>query len=269
LDHAQEVFEVILPPDGDSAVVLKPGEKSLDFPSSSISSKWPSILGFGSLSAYSMRGDHLDADGCQPTVQGIGVIGLVADDSLGKPDHEPPPEGLFDQGHFMRRSAGHVDGDRKTSSVCNCHDLGALATLSFANSRAPFLAGEKLPSMKASRMSSPPLSLRSSTSARRTSSNTPPFDHFWCQRWQVDLGGYRSGKSCHWAPVRRIHRIPLSTSRGSRRDRPRGSVRSFGISGSITDHCSSVKSIHVYKTKLLHKSRFYFGMGSRSERRII
>jgi hypothetical protein len=73
------------------------------------------------------------------------------------------------------------------------------------------------------------------------------------------LGGYRSGKSCHWAPVRRIQRIPLSTSRGFRRDRPRGSDRVDGIRGSNTRHCSSVKSIWLYKTRFYQMSRIFLG----------
>ena len=88
----------------------------------------------------------------------------------------------------------------------------------------------------------------------------PPL--FWCQRWHVWYGGYRAGRSCHWAPVRRIHRIPLSTLRVFRRDRPLGSVRANGIRGSNTRHWSYVKSIWLYKTRFAQKYRIYVGMAS-------
>jgi hypothetical protein len=58
----------------------------------------------------------------------------------------------------MWRSTCNPDGDRKTSAVCNGHDLGPLATLGFPDGRAPFLAPAKVPSMKASVMSIPPRS---------------------------------------------------------------------------------------------------------------
>ena len=237
---------MILPPDGNPPIVLEPGEQSFDLPASTVPSKWASILGFGAFPSRSVRSDQGNTVRGHLGVQRVTVISFIANDPFGVWNDEPPYEGLFDQLHFMRRSAVHVEGDRKTRSVCNCHDLGALPTFSLPNSGAPFLAGEKLPSMKDSRMSMPPRDRRSSAKARSISSKTPSFDHFWCQRWQVDLAGYRDGKSCHWAPVRRIQRIPLRTARGSVRTRPRGSGRSFGINGSITAHCSFVKSIQPY-----------------------
>jgi hypothetical protein len=164
----------------------------------------------------------------------------------------------------MRRSAVHVEGDRKTRAVCNAHNFGSLAPFGFPHTRPPFFAGENDPSIKVSRMSRPPLFLRSSANVRRILSNTPSCDHVWCQRWHVDLGGYRSGRSFHCAPVRSIHRMPLSTSRGSFRERPRGSARSKGdgIKGSSSFHCSFDKSISHILFILLQKSRFYFGITS-------
>jgi hypothetical protein len=56
----------------------------------------------------------------------------------------------------MRRSTCNPTGDRKTRAVCDCHDLGPLPPLGFADAEPPFLAPAKVPSMKASRMSMPP-----------------------------------------------------------------------------------------------------------------
>jgi hypothetical protein len=46
----------------------------------------------------------------------IAVVGLVNDDPLGKRDQEPPFEGLSNQGHNMRRSAVHMEGERQTKN---------------------------------------------------------------------------------------------------------------------------------------------------------
>src|SRR5208283_57278 len=52
------------------------------------------------------------------------------------------------------------------------------------------------------------------------------------------------GRSCHGAPVRRIHNTPFNTIRRSLHGRPRPSARtrSRGKMPSTTRHCSSVKS---------------------------
>jgi hypothetical protein len=251
-------LKVIFPSGRDPAIVLKPSEKTLDLPSFAISPKWSTILGFGSHSVPFVRGDHLDSTGSEFSVQRVTVISPVADNPIRKLRKKTTLKGSPYQFHFMRRSAGHVEGVRKTRSVCNCHDLGPFPPLSWSNAGAPFLAGAKVPSMKASWMSIPPRLRRSSARAMRIFSKTPSFDHFWCQRWQVDLDGYRDGRSCHCAPVRRIQRIPFKTDRGSIRSLPRGSDRFIGISGSITAHCSFVKSILLYLITFSQKSRFYW-----------
>ncbi len=236
---------MVFPAYGNPPVVLKPSEEPFDFPSSSISPEFPAILCFRLLPICFVRGNHINAQFCQFIIQGVTVVSLVPDNPLGKLDQETSFKRFPDQFYLMRRSAVHVEGDRKTRAVCNAHNFGSLALFCFSHTRPPFFAGENDPSIKVSRRSRPPLSRRSSAKERRISSNTPSCDHVWCQRWHVDLGGYRSGRSFHCAPVRSIHSIPLSTSRGSFRERPRGSARSKGegINGSSSFHCSFVKSI--------------------------
>jgi hypothetical protein len=58
----------------------------------------------------------------------------------------------------MGRCACDPKGDRQTRAVCNGHDLGALPPLRLPDSRAPFLAPAKVPSMKHSVRSMPPRS---------------------------------------------------------------------------------------------------------------
>jgi hypothetical protein len=136
-------------------------------------------------------------------------------------------------------------GDRKTSAVCDCHDLGPLAPLGFPDTEPPFLAGTKVPSTKASDRSMPPRLSRSSAKVSRIFSIVPSRTHRWNLRWQVWYGGYLSGRSFHGAPVRSTQRMPFRISRESRQGRPRPSPRRgrAGIEGSSSFHCSSVRSI--------------------------
>jgi hypothetical protein len=159
----------------------------------------------------------------------------------------------------MGRSAFNVSGDRKTSSVCDGHDLGAFAALCLADSKTPFFAGTKVPSMNASRISIPPRSYRSCASSWAMRRKTPNRTHCWNRRWHVWYGGYLCGRSFQGAPVLKIHKIPFKTSHGSLARRPRGSLRGLNnrIMGSIRLHCSFVSSILI----LLHNqnlmSRFF------------
>ncbi|WP_185702386.1 MULTISPECIES: hypothetical protein [unclassified Desulfovibrio] len=93
----------------------------------------------------------------------------------------------------MRRRACHVKGERKTGSVCHCHDPGALAAPGFTNGTAPFFAGANVPSMKASRKSGLPRFRKSSAKASGTASNTPSFRQRWNHLRQVWYGGYHCG----------------------------------------------------------------------------
>jgi hypothetical protein len=104
----------------------------------------------------------------------------------------------------MGRSAFNVSGDRKTSSVCDGHDLGAFAALC--------LAGTKVPSMNSSRISIPPRSYRSCASSWAMRRKTPNRTHCWNRRWHVWYGGYLCGRSFQGAPVLKIHKIPFKTS---------------------------------------------------------
>jgi hypothetical protein len=143
----------------------------------------------------------------------------------------------------MRRSRLCVDGDRKTSAVCHCHELRTFAPLGLSHFEPPFLATMNVPSMKHSLKSKPPLLWRSSAKISKSRSSRPSLTHCWNLRWQVWYGGKRSGKSHQRAPERRIHSTPFKTSRSGRRGLPRVCTEG-GLSniGSSKDHCSSVNS---------------------------
>jgi len=168
---------MIFIPYHDPPEIVEPGEEAFHLPSSPVSPERPPILCLGPFPPALMRRDHFDAQAGQRLVQAIAVIGLVADEPFGQPEEKTAPEGSLDQFHFMRRSTFHVSGDRKTRSVCNGHDLRAFAPLRLAHSGAPFFAGAKVPSIKASRMPMPPRSRRYSAKAKRISSKAPARTH--------------------------------------------------------------------------------------------
>jgi hypothetical protein len=93
----------------------------------------------------------------------------------------------------------------------------------------------------------PPRSFKSWASAVSILAKTPDSVHSWKRRWQVLFGGYRSGRSAQGAPVRRIQRMPLSTSLGSCGGRPDfpGRALGLGIKSTILCHCSFVRSIDL------------------------
>ena len=208
--------------DDQTSEVVQPREKPFDFPTALVSPQRPAVLRRGPAAIPLMWGHQFDAALVeQPFVQRVAVIRFVADKVVGKSRRPRLIERFLDQRHFVRRSAGHVDCDRKTSAVCNGHDLAAFAPFRLSDAFAPFFAPAKVPSMKASDRSRPPRCSRSSASVVRIFLKTLARVHCWNRRWHVWYGGYRSGRSFQGAPVRNTHKIPLSTSRASRGGRPR------------------------------------------------
>jgi hypothetical protein len=234
-----------------SPKILQPGKEALDLPSVSVTPQRPAILGTRFLAVCLMRCDQFNTLFAQPFIQWITVIGSITDQFSWTFLCKTAFERAFDQSDFiplrgtLRRSTLNGYGDRKTSAICHCHELCTLAPLGFSHPAAPFFAMTKLPSMKHSVKSSLPRSLTSFTRARNTFSKTPAWTHSWKRRWQVWYGGYRSGKSCQRAPVRKIQRIPFRISRSLTLGLPRLSalVTAFGRSALTIAHCSSLISI--------------------------
>src|SRR4030095_10886781 len=118
--------------------------------------------------------DQFDVVGlCEVLIETVAVVGAIADQSGRERFNEAGRERSVDESDFMRRSAGHVDGERKTMAVANRHDFAALTASSRADGGAPFFAELKLASLRASLRSSLPRSLRSSASRCKTRSNRP------------------------------------------------------------------------------------------------
>lgn len=239
---------MIFIPYNNSSEILKPCKEPLNPPAASIRSQLSAVLCFWLFSTHSMRRNHLYTTFLhQFLIKWIAVIRLITNELVRRKGSKTAVDRFLNKFHLVRGGAFHTYGDRKTRSVCDCHDLGAFAALCLADSKTPFFAGAKLPSMNASRMSIFPRSYRSLASSWRMVLNVPWSVHSWKRRWQVWYGGYRAGRSFQGAPVRIIHNIPFKTSLGSRCFRPRGSFAGvvFNIMGSIRVHCSFVSSILI------------------------
>ena len=159
LDEAEEVDGVSFPAVRDATVVQEPGEEALDLPAPGVAAKYPAVLGRPPLSLRTMRRNQFDPSlFAKARVERIAVISSVSNKAIGCVLEKASVDRRFDERDLMRRSTRNPGGDRKTMAVCDRHDLCALAALRFPDGRAPFLAHAKVPSMKASVMSIPPLS---------------------------------------------------------------------------------------------------------------
>jgi hypothetical protein len=245
VNQSEEVFDFTLISNCDAPEILQPCVQSFDFPASFEPPQLASILRLRLYAVSAVRCNHFNALLPQFLVQRIAVVSSIPNQSLRFRWDKSRCDSLFHKGDFMRRSTFQVNGDRKTRTVCHCHDLCTFAPLGLSDFPSPFLADTNVPSIKHSLKSNFPRSLKSSASAVRIFSSTPSLCHSWKRRWQVAGEGNRSGKSCQAAPVRSTQRMPFKTSRFSFRGRPLPSSRGSltGISGSRTSHCSSVSCI--------------------------
>ncbi len=157
---------MILVSNNQFPVILEPSKKSFDFPSAFIPTKLSSVLSRRFLSISFMWCNKLyTAFRKKPLIQRITVICLITNQSFRSGFSKTAVNSLFNKSYFVWGSTSHISGDRNTRSVCNCHDLGAFPAFCIANSKPPFFAGAKLPSMNASLISIFPGSYKSSTSS--------------------------------------------------------------------------------------------------------
>ncbi len=260
MNKTEIIFSFVIKTSRHTAKVLQPGEKTLDFPTTFVTAQTSAVLRLWFLSVLFVRRNHFDALCFKFCIQQIGIISLVADQSIGQLINETFLKSLFDKSDFVRCSTVCVDGEWKRSIVCHHQEFRAFAPLSFTNSCAPFLATTNVPSIKHSDKLISPLCSKSWAKASSTFRKEPSLTHAWKRRWQVWYGGNLSGKSFHLAPERKIQRMPFIISRFERHGRPLPSSR-FGNSasnGSIIDHCSSVNSspraIHKIVTRVIYET---------------
>ena len=183
LNHPEEIFWVVLPANHGTAKVMKPGEQAFHFPATPVATQSTPILRRRCDTHELVRRDELHTISVEDAlIQRIAVVSAVTDQALREVGKESLVERGFNELCFMRRSAGHVHGDRKTMAICDCHDFAAFPALGRADTRAPFLAPLKLASMKDSLRSSFPRSRKSSASFCSKRVSSPLRCQYWKRR---------------------------------------------------------------------------------------
>ena len=235
-----------------STEIAEPSEGALHGPPSLIATQCPTVLRRGFTSLLAMRGDQLDIALGQLLAQRIAIVAAVADEAEGllpgTPGLMPPPyadrrERRFREFDFRRGCRVKVVSQRNTRAVDHHHPLRSLAPLGLADGGAPFLVGAKLPSRKDSLHFNCWRSFNSPRNARQISSQTSCSSQSRSLRQQVAGEGNSSGKSCHRAPLRRIHKMPSNTLRSLAGGRPpRGRGGRLGSKGQIFSHWASVSN---------------------------
>jgi len=183
LHHPEEVLWVVFPANDDATKIMKPREQALDFPAAPVTTQYTAVLRWGFASSGMVRSNQLHTEALANLhIQWVTVVSAVADHALGSFGQEALFERGSDELCFMRRSAGHVHGERKTMAVADRHDFAAFAAASRADSRAPFFAELKLASMNDSLKSSFPRSRKSSASFWSSCVSNPERCHCWKRR---------------------------------------------------------------------------------------
>jgi hypothetical protein len=165
-----------LPTSYQTTEIVQPGEQSFYLPATPVASQRAGILRFATIAT--VRRDHLDAIFLgQSPVQGIGIIGFVADQPFGQFVKEASGQNSLHKPTLGRRSAFDSDGERKTITSGDSDDLGALAASGRADREAPFLALAKVASTNASSRFSFPRSCKCLASRRSASTSLPSRTH--------------------------------------------------------------------------------------------
>ena len=183
LNHPEEILWVVFPTNDDAAKVMEPSKETFDLPATPVAAQHPAILACFPAPRGVVGSNQLHPEAlANLRIQGVAIVGAVADQPFGNFREEASLDGGADEFCFMRRSAGHVHGERKTMAVADRHDFAAFAAASRADSKAPFFAELKLASMNASLKSSFPRSRRSSASFCSNAVSSPERCHCWKRR---------------------------------------------------------------------------------------
>lgn len=237
--------------DQQAAELAKPCVGSFDDPPAFVAAQFAPVFVTSKFVVFPVGCDQLDAPLLEPLAQWIRVVCPVSNHPLrllprtafGSGDAYFGKGGLRKRS-FSRRGTFKPNSQRKTLTVDQYHPLRALAALGFTDCRAPFLAGAKLPSRKASSHFSSPAPSSAPSNVRHASSQTSCSSHCFSRRQHVAGDGYLSGRNRQAAPVHSTHTMPSRQARIDAHGRPRLSRRRLGSgnSGSIKDHCASVNN---------------------------
>src|SRR5271169_3996136 len=234
-----------------AAELSEPGMGSFHDPAALVAPQFAFIFIAPLLVVGPVRRNQFDASLLQSPTQRVGVVAAVGNHALGllpraafAPRDADFGKRGFRKRNFCRRGTFQPNSQRKTLTVGQYHPLRALAPLGFADGKAPFFAGAKLPSKKVSSHFSRPSASSAPSRVRHAFSQTPSSFHCLSRRQQVEGEGNSSGKNRHAAPVCRIQRMPSKHARLDAQGRPRLSRRRLGggSMGSTSSHCASVNN---------------------------
>ena len=152
--------------------VLQPREEPLDLPATAVAAELASVLG-AAPTIGAVRRDEFDAPLGHLGVQRVAVVAAIADDPRRQPPQKPGLQRVGDERDFPGICTCDSNGERKTSSVCEGHDLGAFAFASEADAGAPFFADAKVASMNVSVKSYPPAAASSRANWWSTRASVP------------------------------------------------------------------------------------------------
>jgi hypothetical protein len=241
-------FNIAFIPNNQASIITDPCKGSFHFPSLSVAPQLSAVLSFWFFAIASMWSNQIYFQALKSLSKWIAVISFISNKScrsLFRPASSWAGniyrlKCFFRKFYFCGRCRGKGASQRNTLAVDHHHPLRSFTLFGFPDAGAPFFAGAKLPSIKASFQSSNPFSSSFDKNLRHTSSQTPWSSHSRNRRQHVDGLGYRSGRSCQRAPVRRIQRMPSKTSRLSEGGRPPfGFFFGSGSSGFNSFHWSS------------------------------
>src|SRR5580658_4804795 len=109
--EAEEVHRVVLMSGDDPSEVEEPREETLDLPTPLVTTKTATVVPRFASDVSLRRQEAHAVLARESFVEGVAVVGLVADEILGQLVDDHRFESVFDEGDFVRRGAVDGNGD--------------------------------------------------------------------------------------------------------------------------------------------------------------
>ena len=246
---------VMIPTNNKTTGISKPGESTLNLPSALITSQLAAIIVSLFFVVASVWANQLNTPISQTFAKRVTVVSFISDKAfrgLARAAsvftwHRDIVYRSLEERDFTRGRRVQVVPQRNSLAVNHHHPLRAFPPLGFADAFAPFFAGAKLPSIKASLQSNCFFSSSSERKARHALTHMSCSSQSFSLLQQVEGLGYSLGRSCHGHPVLNTHRIPSKTLRLSAQGLP-PFLFTLGLGKILSSfsHCSSVSSIRFF-----------------------
>lgn len=165
----------------EAAEVLQPREEAFDLPAAAVAAELAAVLR-DVPPRRAMGRDELDAALGHARVEGVAVVVTVPNQARRQAPQEAALQNVVNKSNLTWGRTCDSNGERKTSTVCDCHDLGAFPLAGEPDGGAPFFAPAKVASMNASLKSYPPAAASSWARWRRIRYIVPDRAHSWNRR---------------------------------------------------------------------------------------